>query len=184
VKHIDFLEIIAQVFAFVGPQDSQGQANQGPQVHHRVSAAVVLAKFVDLGMAVMATGNAIIRSRGLDLLILQASEFETLFLEPGLQEAAAAAATVIIGTVGRHIDKILFAHHTPDHITQILGNGITITLANNLAGVLDGELYFQILVPVRVDLQFALSNPFGVVLVDVLDLKIVFQVEFFQSGPD
>jgi hypothetical protein len=54
VENVDFLEIIPQVFAFVGSQDAQGEADQGPQVNHRVIAAVVLAEFVDLGVAVVA----------------------------------------------------------------------------------------------------------------------------------
>jgi hypothetical protein len=45
-------------------------------------------------------------------------------------------------------------------------------------------LYFQIPVPVGIDIQFALPDPFGVIFIDVLDFEIMLDVEFFQSGPD
>jgi hypothetical protein len=71
VKHGDFLEIIPQVFAFVGPQDAERQRKQGPQVNHRVIAAVVLAEFVDLGVAVVAGRDAVVCPGGLDLVVFQ-----------------------------------------------------------------------------------------------------------------
>jgi hypothetical protein len=53
-----------------------------------------------------------------------------------------------------------------------------------LAGVLNGEFDFQVFVPVRIDLQFAFANPFGVIFINVLDLEMMLEIEFFQSGPD
>jgi len=54
MKDVDFLQVVTQVFAFIGSQYAQGEANQRPQVNHRVVAAVVFAEFVDLGVAVVA----------------------------------------------------------------------------------------------------------------------------------
>jgi hypothetical protein len=49
---------------------------------------------------------------------------------------------------------------------------------------LNSKFDLQLFVPVGIDLKFAFPNPFGVVLVNILDLKVVLEVEFFQSGPD
>jgi hypothetical protein len=46
------------------------------------------------------------------------------------------------------------------------------------------EFDIQIGVPIRTDVEFAFANPFGVVFIDVFDLKVVVEVEFLQSGPD
>ena len=43
---------------------------------------------------------------------------------------------------------------------------------------------FQVLVPVGIDLELAFLDPLGIILNDTFDLKIVIDVEFFQSGPD
>ena len=83
-----------------------------------------------------------------------------------------------------HVDEIFFPDEGSDHETQILGNGVTVALANDLARILNRKLDFQIFVPVGIDLQFALTDPFGIVLIDVLDFEVVFEVELFQSGPD
>jgi len=53
-----------------------------------------------------------------------------------------------------------------------------------LTRILDRERDLAILVPVRIDLELALPNPFGVEPDDTLDLKIVGDVELFQSDPD
>jgi hypothetical protein len=65
---------------------------------------------MDLGVAVMASRDAVIRTRGLDLFVLQPSILKPLFLEPGLKKTA-AAATIIVGSVGLHLDEIFFAHN-------------------------------------------------------------------------
>jgi hypothetical protein len=153
-------------------------------MHHRIVAAVVLAEFVDLGVAVMAAGNAIIGAGSLDLLIFQATILEALFLEPGLQESASATAAKVVGAIGRHINEILLAHHRLDHETKIFGDGIAVAFTHDLAGVLDGEFNLQLLVPVGVDLELSFPDPFGVVFIDILDFKVVLEVELFQSGPD
>jgi hypothetical protein len=184
MKNIDFLEIVAQVFPFIGTEDAQGKADQGPEVHHRVVAAVVFAQFVNLGVTVVAACDAVVGAGGLDLIIFEFAILEAFFLETRLEESAPAAAAVIVGAVGNHVDEVLFTHHGFDHEPEILGNGIAVGLADNLAGILYRELDPQILVPVGIDLQFAFADPFGVVFVNVFDDEVVLDVEFFQSCQD
>jgi hypothetical protein len=184
MKHIDVLQIVTQILPFVGAEDPQGEANQRPQVHHWVAASEVLTEFVNLSVTIVATGDAVVRSRCLDLLVLELSEFETLFLITRLEKTAAAATAIIIGPVGFHVDKVFFTDNRLDHKPEVFGDGVAVALANDLAGVLHRELDFEILVPIGIDLELAFANPFGVVFVDVFDLKIMLEIKFFQSGPD
>jgi hypothetical protein len=144
----------------------------------------MLAELMNLSVAVMTAGDTIIRSGSLNLFILQLAEFQALLLETGLEETAAAAATIIVRLVGLHINKIFFPDNGLDHEAQILGNRIPIALADDLTGVLHRKFNFQILVPVGIDLELSLADPFGIVFIDVLDDKIVLDVEFFQSCQD
>jgi len=140
MEYIHFFQIISQVFPFVRPEYSQGKADEGPEVNDRIVPAVMLAQLVNLCVAVVAPGNAVIRAGRLDLLVFQPAVLQALVLEPGLQESAAAAAAVVVGSVGLHVDEIFFSHHGFDHKAKVLGNGIAIALADDLAGVLDREL--------------------------------------------
>ena len=149
-----------------------------------VIAAVMLTELMNLGMAIMTAGDTVIRTGILNLFVLELAKFQTLFFHARLEETAAPAATIIIGPVGGHIYKVFFPDDRFDHIAQIFGNGIPKGLAHNLAGVLDGKFNFQILVPIGIDLELSLANPFGIVFIDVLDDKVVLDVEFFQSCQD
>jgi len=153
-------------------------------MNHGIIPPIVLAELMDLSMAVMAPGNAVVRACGFDLFIFDFAVLQAFFLEPGLQKSAAAAAAVVVGAVGLHVDEVFFTHHGFDHKPQVFGNGIPIAFPNDLAGVLHREFDFQILVPVGIDFEFAFTDPFGIVLINIFDLKFMFQVEFFQSGPD
>ena len=173
-----------QVFSFVGSQYSQRQADERPHMHDAVIAFVVFAEFVNLCMAVVASGDAVIRTGCLDLIVFESAEFQAVFLESGLQKPAAAAAAIIVGSIGDHVDKIFFTHNRFHDETEIFRDGIAIAFTDNLAGVLDRELDFQILVPVGTDFEFSFPDPFGIVFVDVFYFEFVFDIEFFQSGPD
>ena len=81
MKDQDVLKVIAQVNPFVGAQDAHGQAEKCPDVNDLVAAAVVFAKLVNLGVAVVAAGNAVRRAGGLDLVILQLTEFQAIVLK-------------------------------------------------------------------------------------------------------
>jgi hypothetical protein len=153
-------------------------------VHDPVTAPEMLAEFMDLGMTIVTPRNAIVRLCRLNLLVFDPAEFETLLFVSGLEKAPTAAAAIIIGSIGLHIDKILFSHDRPDNKPQVFCNGVAVAFANDLAGVLNRKLYFEILVPVGVDLEFPFANPFGVVFIDVLYFEVMLEIEFFQSGPD
>jgi hypothetical protein len=153
-------------------------------MHDGIIAAVMFTELMNLGMAVMAAGDTIVRAGRLYLFVLQPAEFQTLLFHAGLEETATAAAAIIVGPVGDHINKIFFADDRFDHIAQIFGNGIAKRLAHDLTGVLDGKFNFEVFVPVGVDLEPAFPDPFGIVFIDVFDDKVVFDVEFFQSCQD
>jgi hypothetical protein len=144
----------------------------------------MLAQFMNLGMAVMTGGNAVIGTGGLDLLVFDAAVFQALFLETGLEEAAAAAAAEVVGSIGGHVHKVFFADNGSDYIAQIFGYRVTVAFTDDLTGVLDREFDLAILVPVGVDLEFALANPLGIILVNALYFNFMFDVEFFQSCQD
>jgi len=153
-------------------------------VHDGIITAVMLTELMNLGMAVVAAGDTVIRAGLLDLLILQPAELQPLFFHAGLQKTAAAAATVIVGSVGDHINKIFFADNRFDHVSQVFGNGVAKRLAYDLTGVLDGEFYLEVLVPVGIDLEPSLPDPFGIIFIYVFDDKVVLDVELFQSCQD
>ena len=153
-------------------------------MHDGIITAVMLTELMNLGMTVVAAGDTVIRAGLLDLLILQPTELQTLLFHAGLQKTAAAAATVIVGSVGNHINKIFFTDHRFDNIAQVFGNGVAKRLAYDLTGVLDSEFNLEVLVPVGVDLEFSFPDPFGIVFINVFDDKIVLDVEFFQSCQD
>ena len=139
---------------------------------------------MNLSVAIVAGGDAIIRSGGLNLIVLDLSVFKALLLEPGLQEAASPAAAEIVRPVGVHVDEVFFSDHGLDNKTQVFGNCVTVALTNDLAGVLYSEFDFKVFVPVGIDLEPAFTDPTGIVLINALDFKVVSKIEFFQSGPD
>jgi hypothetical protein len=108
----------------------------------------MLTELMNLGMAIMAAGDTVIRAGFLYLFVLQPAEFQALFFEAGLEKTATAAATIIIRPVGLHINKVFFSDDGFDYISQIFGNRIPKTLAHDLTGILNGKFNFQILVPV------------------------------------
>ena len=152
VEHIDLFQVVPQVFPLVGAQYSQRQANQGPQMDDRVISAIMLAQFMDLGMAVVASCYAVVSPCGFDLGVFYSSIFKTLVFESGLKESAAAAATIIVGPVGLHVHEIFFPYNGFDDKSQVFGNGITIAFSDDLAGVLNREFDFKVFVPVEIDL--------------------------------
>jgi hypothetical protein len=103
---------------------------------------------------------------------------------PGLQIPSPAAATVVVGPVGMHFNEVFLPHDGLHNIAQILRHRIPVTLAHDLTRILNRELHLQILVPIRVDLEFSFPDPFGVILVDACNLKIIGDIEFFQSCQD
>ncbi len=101
-----------------------------------------------------------------------------------MEETTPATATIIVRFIRLHVDEIFLAHYGLHNKPKIIGYGIAEALANDLAGVLDGEFDTQVLVPVGVDFQFSFTDPFCVIFIDVLDLEVMLEIEFCQSGPD
>jgi tellurite resistance protein TehA-like permease len=153
-------------------------------VNDGIIAAVMLTELMNLGVAIMAAGDTVIRAGFFYLFVLQPAKFQALFFHAGLEEAAAAATAIIVGPVGSHINKIFFTDDRFDHKSQIFGNRFPITLAHDLTGILHGKFNFQVLVPIGIYLELSLADPFSIVFIDVLDDKVMLDVEFFQSCQD
>ncbi len=183
-QHIHIRQIRSQIFALIFPQNTHGQADQGPQVHRMIAALKMLADIMNLGMAVVARGNTVSCAGGHDLIEFQFAKGPALIGQTALQKAAATTAAIVIGAVGGHIDKIFLAHHGLDHIAHIFGYRIAKGFANQLAGVLAGKFDLALFVPFGVDLQPAIADPAGVQPNDAFDFKLVLDVEFLQSDPD
>ena len=147
-------------------------------------ALVMFLQIVNLCVTVVARCNTVIGVRLPDLLEFSFAVIPSGFRESRLQEAAPAAAAVVVGSVGRHVDEILLAHNCLDHIPQVFGHWIAEALANQLAGVLNRELDLEVLVPVRINFQFSFPDPLGIILNDALTLEIMLDVESLQSDPD
>jgi|GEM_PF-1050785 len=184
MKNQNILKVFTQVHPLIRSQYPHRKADKRPHVNDRIIAAVMLTELMNLGMTIMAAGDTVIRTGILNLFVLELPEFQTLFFHTGLQETAAAAATVIVRPVGLHINKIFFPDDRFDHIAQVFGNWIPKSLAHDLTGVLHGKFNFKVLVPVGIDLEFSLADPFGIVFINVLDDKLVLDIEFFQSCQD
>jgi hypothetical protein len=149
-----------------------------------VSAFKMLPDIMNLGMAVMARRDAVMRSGCHDLLEFEPAVSPPGFWKAGLQEPAAPTATVVVGAVRKHIHKIFLAYDGFNNKPKILSHRITKTFPDQLARVLNRKLDFQVLVPIGVDLEFSFPYPLGIILDDAFYLKIVRNVEFFQSSPD
>ncbi len=148
------------------------------------TAFIMLTQIMNLCMAVVAWGDSILSPCVLNLVELYPAIFTALFGKPRLQKTTATAAAVIVRFVGRHVDEIFLAYNLFHHVAQIIGHGVTEGLPDKLTGILDGEGYFQIFVPVGAHGESAFPDPFGVILNDAGYLEFVRNVEFFQSGPD
>jgi hypothetical protein len=184
MKYVNLFQVIAQISPLIGSENSQRQTNQRPDMYCLIGSMKMVPDIMDLGVAVMATGNAIVGAGGDDLIKFHLTIGPALFREPGLQKAATTTAAIVIRFVRGHFDDVFLADHRFDNIAQIIGDGVAKAFADDLARVLNGEFYFQILVPVGIDLQTPFADPFRIVLINGSYFKVVIDVEFFQSGPD
>jgi hypothetical protein len=133
---------------------------------------------MNLGMAVMASRNAIIGSGCHDLVKFHLSILAARFSVARLQKSAAPPAAIVVAPVGSHLNNIFLAHNGLDHIAQIIRHRLAKALADDLTRILNRKFNLQILVPVGTDLQFSLPDPFGIVLVDARNFQIRFNLEF------
>ena len=153
-------------------------------MNHLIPSAIMFAQLVNLGMAIVAGGNAIVGAGGLNLIVLQLSVCQACILITRLEKSAAAAAAIIVRSIGKHLDEVFLTHHRFYYEPEIFCNGISECFPYDLAWILNRELDLEILIPVRVDLQLSFPDPFGVVLINVFDFKGMLDVEFFQSCQD
>ena len=139
---------------------------------------------MDLGVTVVTGCYAIIRAGRINLFELKPSVMPAGFGKTRLQESATATATEIIGPIGRHVSKILFADHRLHHKPEIFGDRVPQGLPDQLAGILHGKCRLQIPVPVGIDLQLAFADPLRVILDNAFNFKFMLNLELVQSDPD
>ncbi len=84
-------------------------------MNYAVVGAIMVTQFMNLSVAVVATGDAIVCTCGLDLIVFDLPVSQAFFFESGLKEPAAAAAAIIVGAVGLHVDEVFFAHNGFHH---------------------------------------------------------------------
>ena len=149
-----------------------------------VFPAKMFMQVVNLCMAVMARRNTVICFCRHYLLKFSFAVIASGFGKPGLKESSSAATAVVVRLVRSHFYKIFLAHNCFNNIPQVLCHRIAQSLTNQLAWVLYGKFYSEIFVPVGINFQFPFSDPLGIILDSALALKIVLDVEFFQSDPD
>jgi hypothetical protein len=184
MKHVHVLQILAEIFPFVRAQYPQGKTNQRPQVDGLPRVVPRFGQFVYLSVAVVASGHAIVGAGGENLVRFHIAVGSTGIPVSGLEKTSASAATKIVRPVGNHVDEVFFPHDRLDYKAKIFRYGVSIAFPHDLAWILDRELYFTILVPVRIYGKFSFPDPFRVIFVDALDLEFVFDAEFFQSCQD
>ncbi len=144
----------------------------------------VVGKIMDLCMAIVTRGNAVISSCSYNLVKLDLAIGITLICESRLEKASASATTVVVRLVGPHINKIFFPHNGLHHKPKIVCHRISVSLAYNLTRILNRKLDLPILVPVRVDLELSFPNPLGIILVDASNFEVIRDIEFSQSFQD
>jgi hypothetical protein len=145
---------------------------------------VYVAQIMDLGMAVVTWCNTVSGFSRQNLFGFELAVATTRLRISCLEKSSSSTTAIIVRPVRMHVNKILFTHHRFYGISQVLGHRISKAFADQLAGVLHRKLNLQILVPVGIDLQLSLFDPLGIILNDAFDLKLRFNIEFFQSGPD
>ena len=107
-----------------------------------------MAHIMNLGMAVMAACNTIVGASCNDLIVFQLTVIPSCISEPGLEESSPTAAAVIVGFIRCHLDDIFFTNHRFYDETQVICHRISISFADNLAGILDSERYLSLFIPV------------------------------------
>ncbi len=145
---------------------------------------VDLRHIMNLGMAIVARRDAIGCLGGQDLVGLGLAVCPSLLGESGLKVSATPAAAEVIGSIRCHINEVFFTDNGLDHISHVIGNRITKGLSDQLAWILECKLDLAFLVPVGRGFQLAFSDPLGIKLNNTFNLKVVGDVEFFQSYQD
>jgi hypothetical protein len=184
VENVNILEVITQISPLIRSKNPKGEADECPQVHRAVGAAEVVSNVVYLGMTVVAARDTVVGTCLDDLVEFLLAVGSAFLGISRLQEAAAAATTVVVGFVRSHLNQVFLTYNRPDNKTKVFSDRISITFPHYLAWVLNSELDFALSVPFRAYLQTSFPNPLSVILVNGCNLEVVFNTEFFQSSPD
>ena len=139
MKYVNLFQVIAQIGSLVRSKNSERQTDHRPDMHRLIGSMEMVPDIVDLGMAVMATGDTVVSPGCHDLVEFHLAIGSALFRIPGLEESAATTAAIIIRFIRRHFDDVFLADHRFDNEPQIVGNRVTKALTHDLAGILDGE---------------------------------------------
>jgi len=149
-----------------------------------VVPVIMFFQIVNLCVAVVAWCKTVIGPGFHDLFKLTFAVISPGLGKSGLKESAAAAAAIIVRSVGVHFHKVLLTHNRFYNIPHIFRHRITEALAYQLAWILYRKLYLQVLVPVGIHFQLSFTNPLSIVLNDAFALKVMLNVESLQSDPD
>ena len=144
----------------------------------------VLGQIMDLSMTVMAWRDAIVCSGCQNLVHLHLAVFMAFIRPAVLEETATATAAVVVGFVGGHVNEVFFPDHCLDYKPEVFGHRISKGFSYQLAGILNRKLDLKVFVPIGICLESSFLDPFCIELNDTDNLELVFDVEFFQSGPD
>jgi len=144
----------------------------------------MMAHIMNLSMTVMTASHDIIGSGFNNLVKFHLAISSAGFCETGLEKTATATTAVVVGLVWRHLYNVFLTHAGGNNISKVICNNIAFTFAYNLTWILDSKLDLSVFIPVGVNLQSSLANPFRVVSIDRGNFKFVIDIEFFQSGPD
>ena len=134
-------------------------------------------------MAVVAGRDDDIGLRVRHLIELKAPVGKLLVLEPGLMGASASSAAVIVRPVRPGVDEIILPRAGPDRKAEIFRRASAEPLANEVAGILAGELQ-SFPVPGRIDPELPLADPLRVEGNDAQELEAVRYREFAQPVQD
>jgi len=136
----DLCQIGSEISALIFSENTQRKAYQRPQMNSMISSAIMLGQIMDLRMAVMARSYTVSGAGILYLLVFQFSIGASCFRHTRLEKAPSAAAAVVVRSVRRHINIVLFADNGFNHKPQIFSNRVPKTLANQLAWILNSKL--------------------------------------------
>jgi len=107
-----------------------------------VFSTIMICKVVNLGMAIMACRNAVIRVCGNDLVVLDLAVFPSCIRVSGLQKAPASSATVIVRFVGVHVYEVFLSYNRLHDEAQIIGDSIPKALSYDLTRILNRKFDF------------------------------------------
>lgn len=127
-----------------------------------IFAFKISVEIMDLGMTIVTRGNAIISSGICDLIELNLAKAAPGFRVSALESPAASTAAIVVGAVWGHIHKVFLAHNPFGHKPQVFGIGISVSLSYLITWILSREFNLPIFVPVGIDPELALADPFSV----------------------